>query len=134
MMTDTQLRQLETGLAYLTLALLVLYVPVETWASWDDGLLNPFYIVDVIAMVLLFAGAVRSLGARPRPAPGLLSAALAWSAAYGWCATFGRVVEVRSGGTLDHGAAELWVVAVATGLALVSLGLSIYLVVRADRR
>ena len=132
-MTDAQLRRLETGLAYLTLALLALYVPVETWASWGEGLLNPFYIIDVIAMVLLFAGAVRSLGARPRPAPGVLCAGLAWSAANGWRATFGRVVEVRSGATLDHGAAELWVVGVATLLALVCLGLSIYLVVRADR-
>jgi hypothetical protein len=133
-MTDEERRRLETGLAYLTLALLALYVPVETWASWGAGLSNPFYLVDLIAMVLLCAGAVRSLGARPRSSPALLCAALAWSGANGWRATFGRVAEVRRGGTLDHGMAELWVVGVATALNLLCLGLSIYLVVRADRR
>ena len=57
-MTETRLRELETGLASTTLGLLVFYVPIETWASWPYGLLNPFYLVDVIAMALLFLGAV----------------------------------------------------------------------------
>ena len=126
-------RRLETGLACLTLAMLVLYVPLETWVSLPYGLTNPFYIVDVIAMVLLFAGAMRSLRARPRPAPGLLCAAIAWAAANGWGATFRRVAELREGGSLDYGAAELWTIAISTGISLAGLALGIYLVVRADR-
>lgn len=132
-MTETGFRQLETILAYTTLGLLVFYVPVETWASWSDGLLDPFYLVDVIAMAMLFGGAVHSLRARPRPAPGLLCAGIAWSAANGWRATFGRIVELGRGGSLDHGAAEMWTVSLATTLALICLGLALYLVARADR-
>ena len=131
-MTETRLRELETGLAYATLGLLVLYVPIETWASWPYGLLNPFYLVDVIAMVLLFVGAVSSLRARPRSAPGLLCAGIAWSAANGWRATFGRIVELGQGGSLDYGAAEMWTVSLATTLALICLGLALYLVARAE--
>jgi hypothetical protein len=132
-MTEARLRQVETGLAYATLGLLVLYVPIETWASLPYGLFNPFYIVDVIAMALLFVGAIGSLRARPRAAPGLLCAGIAWSAANGWRATFGRIVELRGGGSLDHGAAEMWTVSLATMLALACLGLALYLVARADR-
>lgn len=61
---------LETLLACSTLALLTPYVALETRASWEHGCLNPFYLSDAIAMVLLFAGTVRSLRARPRWAPG----------------------------------------------------------------
>jgi hypothetical protein len=125
-------RRLETILAFATLAVLVLYVPLETWASWKHGLLNPFYLIDVIAMVLLFTGAMRSLAARPRPAPGVLCAGMAWSAANGWRATFGRMVELERGGSLDYGAAELWTVAAVTSLSLACLAASIYLVVRAE--
>jgi hypothetical protein len=124
--------QLETPLAYATLAVLALYVPLETWVSWKHGLLNPFYLVDVIAMVLLFTGAMRSLAARPRSAPGVLCAGMAWSAANGWRATFRRMLEPQRGGALDYGAAELWTVAAATSLSLVCLAVSIYLVVRAE--
>lgn len=133
-MTASRLRHIETGLAFGTLVLLVVYVPLETWASWPYGLWNPFYIIDAIAMVFLFAGAMHSLAARPRPAPGLLAIAIAWAAANGWRATFGRLAEVRAGGTLDHGAAEMWTVSIATALSLACLALAIYLVLRADRR
>jgi hypothetical protein len=127
-------RAVETGLAYATLALLVVYVPVETWVSLPYGLTSPFYLVDLIAMVLLFAGAAWSLRARPQPAPGLLCAGIAWAAANGWRATFGRVAELRSGGSLDYGATEMWTVAIATSISLGALALAIYLVVRADGR
>ncbi len=132
-MTERGLRQLETSLAYTTLGLLAFYVPVETWASWSDGLLDPFYLVDVIAMAMLFGGAVHSLRARPRPAPGLLCAGIAWSAANGWRATFGRIAELDRGRSLDHGAAEMWTVSLATTLALICLGIALYLVARAER-
>jgi hypothetical protein len=127
-------RRLETGLACLTLALLVLYVPLETWVSLPYGLTNPFYLVDLIAMVLLLAGAMHSLRARPSPAPGLLCAAIAWTAANGWRATFRRLAELREGGSLDYGVPEMWAVAISTAISLGGLALAIYLVVRADRR
>jgi hypothetical protein len=126
-----RLRKAETGLARFTLGGLLIYVPVETWTSWPGGLWNPFYLVDLIAMVLLFAGAVHSLRARPRPAPGVLCAAYAWTAANGWRATFGRVFEVLEGGELDYGTGELWAVGGGTALTLACLGLSLFLVVRA---
>lgn len=125
-------RRTETTLARFTLSLLLVYVPAETFVSWsaDYGLLNPFYLVDLIAMVLLFWGARRSLRARPRPAPGVLCAAYAWTASNGWRATWGRAFALMEGGRLDYGAAELLVVAVASALSLVCLALSLYLVVR----
>jgi hypothetical protein len=84
-------------------------------------------------MVLLFAGAMHSLRARPRPAPGLLCAAIAWTAANGWRATFRRVAELREGGSLDYGSTEMWTVAISTTISLAGLALAIYLVVRSDR-
>ncbi len=128
------LRQVETGLAWFTLGSLVIYVPVETYVSLPEGLWSPFYIVDLIAMILLFWGAVRSLRARPASSPGVLCAAYAWAAANGWRATFGRMYEILEGGKLDHGATEMWAVAIATAVALACLGLSLFLVVRSTPR
>ncbi|MCA1561036.1 MAG: hypothetical protein LC804_12475 [Acidobacteria bacterium] len=98
------LRTTETRLAKFTLAMLVVYFPLETWVSLPDGLTNPFYLVDLIAMALLPYGALRSLRARPRSAPGVLCAAYGWTAANGWRATFDGVFELRDGGELEHGA------------------------------
>jgi hypothetical protein len=127
-------RKTETALARFTLAVLFLYVPLETFASWSEGLLNPFYLVDVIAMLLLLAGALHSLRARPGSAPGILCAAYAWTSANGWRATFDRVFELREGGQLAFGVLELQIVGVATLGALACLALSLWLVARTDRR
>jgi hypothetical protein len=124
------LRKIETGLACFTLGALVIYFPVETWASWGEGLWNPFYLVDLIAMILLFWGAMRSLRARPASSPAVLCAAYAWSVANGWRATFGRMFDLLEGGTLDHGAAEMWAVSIATAIGVTCLILSLYLVIR----
>jgi hypothetical protein len=126
------LRKAETGLAWFTLGVLVIYFPVETWASLPHGLWSPFYIVDLIAMGLLFWGAVRSLRARPERSPAILCAAYAWTVANGWRATFGRMYELAGGGTLDHGPAEMYAVSIATAIALTCLILSVYLVVRSS--
>ena len=128
------LRRIETRLARATVWALLLYFPVETWASWGDDywLLNPFYLNDLIAMLLLLYGATRSLRARPRSAPGALCAAYAWTSANGWRATWGRAFELRDGGQLDHGLGELWVVGGATVLSLLCLACSFYLTLRAD--
>jgi len=128
-------RRIETGLAWFTLGALLIYAPVETWVSLPHGLGHPMYLVDVIGMVLLVWGGVLSLRARPRPAPGMMCAGWAWSAASGWRATSWRGLElVRGGGPLEHGAAEMWAVASASGIALAALALSIGLVVRTAPR
>ncbi len=126
------LRKTETGLAWFTLGALVVYFPVETYVSVPEGLWNPFYIVDLIAMALLFWGAMRSLRARPDRSPAVLCAAYAWSVANGWRATFGRMFELLEGGKLDYGAAEMCAVAIATAVGLACLALSFFLVVRSS--
>ncbi len=107
----------ENRLAYFTLVYLLFYVPVETWASWPR-LTSPYYLVDAIAMALLGWGSVHSLGARPRPAPGLLTAGWAWTAANYWRAFFDRVRLVNDGGALQLGAPEYWTVGGALIMAL----------------
>ena len=77
-------RSVETFIARFTLALLLVYAPLETWASWPSGLTNPFYLVDVVGFALLLWGALASLRARPGVAPGVLCAGYAWSGANGW--------------------------------------------------
>jgi hypothetical protein len=122
-------RSLETALARATLGVLIIYIPAETWVSLPDGLLNPYYIVDAIAMALLLSGALRSLRARPRPAPGILCGAYGWTAANGWRATFDRWSYIREGGELHYGTPELYVVGCATALALACFVLSVYLTI-----
>lgn len=125
-------RRLETGLARLTLGALVIYVPAETWFSWSDGLWHPFYLVDFIAMVLMLVGALASLRARPEPAPELLCVAYAWAACNGWRASWWRILALRDGGEgLREGAAEVWVVSVASAGALACFVLALFLVRRA---
>lgn len=52
-------RGVETCIARFTLALLLAYVPLETWASWP-ALTNPFYLVDVVGLALLLLLVVES--------------------------------------------------------------------------
>lgn len=112
-------RRIESGIAWLTLGALVIYVPGETYVSWLSGLHDPFYLVDLIAMILLGLGAVHSLRARPRCAPGLLCGAYGWASANGWRSTFWRIEELRAGGELEYGAMEAWVVGGVSAIALV---------------
>jgi hypothetical protein len=134
-MAPTEARRAETSLARSTLVALLVYFPVETWTSWrhEYSLLNPFYLIDMIAIVLLLYGAIRSLRARPRPAPGVLCAAYAWTSANGWRATWGRAFELRDGGALDYGAVELWVVGGATILALMCFASCMHFIIRVER-
>jgi len=128
-------RTVETSLARFSLAILVVYVPVETWASPSHGLLHPMYLVDLIAMCLLFFGARHSLAARPASAPGPLAAAWGWTAANGWRATAWRWLDAleNQGRELDHGRAELWAVTIASALALVCFAAALTLAWRAAR-
>src|SRR5262245_17390242 len=93
------------ALANFTLAYVVFYAPIETWASWPY-LTSPYYLIDAIAMALLFWGAMHSRAARPRRAPGLLAAGWAWTAANYWRAFFDRVKFLNQGGELQLGAPE----------------------------
>lgn len=130
---QVEARKIETALSGFTLGMLVIYVPVETWTSLRYGLLSPFYIVDLIGMVLLFVGSIVSLRARPIPSPALLCAAYGWTAASAWRATFGRVLELRRGGELYYGSAELWAVSIGTVIALLAFAVLLYLVCVSSR-
>jgi hypothetical protein len=124
-------RAIETGLARFTLGALLIYAPVETYVSIPYGLLSPNYLVDFIAMILLGWGALHSLRARPYASPGILCAGFAWCAANGWRATAWRWRELKQGGALEYGTAEIASVAGSTALALVCLVLTLYLVMHA---
>jgi hypothetical protein len=124
-------RKVETFLARFTVAFVALYFPVETFASWRYGLLNPFYIVDLIAMILLGWGALRSLRAAPRRSPAVLCAAYGWTAANAWRSTTLRIYEVRGGARLDYGDTEYWIVIISTLLILACFALSLWLVAQA---
>ena len=121
-------RRVETALAYLTLVLLLIYVPVETWVSLPDGLLDPYYLVDAIAMALLLWGALHSLKSRPRASPELLCVGAAWASANGWRATFDRLHAVEAGGTLQYGATEMWADSIATLIGILVLAVLLVLV------
>jgi hypothetical protein len=126
-------RGVETVLVYWTLVVLAIYIPVETLGSWPRGLLNPYYLIDAVSMVLLLWGAVHSLRSRPRRSPEILCIAYAWSSANGWRATAGRLREIESGGTLQYGSAEVWTVGIATALSLLVLAALLVLVVSNQR-
>ena len=92
-------------------------------------MLDPGYLVDAVAMILLLWGGIYSLRRRPRPAPELLCVATAWASANGWRATMWRYERIQSGGTLEHGMTEMWGVAIATGLGIVSFAAALVLVI-----
>lgn len=126
------LRRMETWLARFTLCALAVFAVLETIASWQmlggaRGLIHPLYIGSLIGMVLMLVGAKHSLNARPRPAPGLLCASLAWMAATGWRATWSRIDVTSRGFELYYGVPELRATAGATALAFAALVLSLYL-------
>ena len=125
-------RRVETLLAFVTLGSLGIYAPVETIYSWAGGLTDPYYVVDVIAMGLMLWGAIRSLRARPRRAPGLVTVGWAWAGANFWRALFDRLKVDRTAGRLDFGSVELRFVAAELIVALLCLALGVVLIVRAS--
>ena len=125
------IRQVETGLAYFTFGALAIYAPIETMYSWSGGLADPYYIIDVVAMTLMFTGALRSLRARPRSAPGLVTAGWAWAGANFWRATFDRIGLLQRGGHLDFGSAELRFVSAELVVSILCLAIGLMLMLRA---
>jgi hypothetical protein len=130
-MQAAALRRSETRLAWTTLVLSAVYIPVETWVSLPD-LTHPFFVIDAIAMVLLVWGAVQSLRARPRRAPGVLCAAIAWCGANVWSAAGRRYYFP---GAYDNGEGLInaaMPAVVLTVIVLLFFGWSLYLVARAE--
>ena len=119
-------RGVETFIARFTLAVLLVYAPLETWASWP-ALSNPFYLVDVVGFALLLWGALASLRARPGVAPGVLCAGYAWSGANGWRALALRLEILQEGGHVDVGL--VWLIGLGEIAALIGLALLLLLVV-----
>ena len=130
-------RGVETGLAWSVLGVLLIYAPVEIHYS-EYAFSDPMLVVDLIAMALLGFGAVHSLRARPRPAPGPLCGALGFSFCLAWRSFFWRAQQqelVEQGlMTLDPSLQEpptvLPAVGVALGVAAVAFGLSLRLAAR----
>ena len=119
-------RSVETLLARFTLVLLLVYAPLETWASWP-ALTNPFYLVDAAGFALLLWGALASLRARPDVAPGVLCAGYAWSGANGWRALALRLEILQEGGQVD--VTLVWLIVLGEIAALTGLALLLLLVV-----
>jgi hypothetical protein len=127
----TALRRSETRLAWIAAALSAVYIPVEIWVSLPD-LTHPFFVIDAIAMVLLVWGALHSLRARPRRAPSLLCAGIAWSGANAWSAAGRRYYfpEAYDNGQGLINAATPAIV--LTAIVLLFFGWSLYLTMKAD--
>ena len=115
-----------TRLETFTLAFLIAYAPIETWYSMPE-FWDPFYLVDVVGIVLLILGMVRLRRGRPAAAVGTLIAGYAWTGANFWRALFDRVSEVAAGGVLDYGLAELCFTACITIAAIAGLVWSLVL-------
>jgi hypothetical protein len=111
-------------LARFTLWVLVFYAPIETWASLPN-LLDPYYLVDFIAMVLLALGVLQSRQGRPTSALGFLTGGWGWLGANGWRATADRWEFIADGGALEYGAAEMCFVVCGTLVAIAGLAWSL---------
>lgn len=130
-MDAAALRRSETRLAWITLVLSAVYIPLETWVSLPD-LTHPFFVIDAIAMVLLVFGSLHSLRARPRRAPGMLCAGIAWSGANIWSAAGRRYYFPEA---YDNGVGVINAATPAIALTVIVLlffGWSLYLTARVE--
>ena len=91
------------------------------------------YLVDLIAMVLLAVGVVRSRQNRQLAAMGFLAGGWGWLGANGWRATADRLELLADGGSLELGAAEMCFVVCGTIAAIVGLGWSLRVISGAAR-
>jgi hypothetical protein len=122
----------DLALASYTFWVLLFYAPIETWASWPE-LYSPYYLVDLIAMVLLTLGVVRSRQGRPRIALGLLTGGWGWLGANGWRATADRFESLAEGSPLEFGAAEMCFVVCGTIASIIGLAWSLRAIARGAR-
>jgi hypothetical protein len=89
-----------------TVGFLAFYAPIEIWYSlprlWD-----PFFLVDLIGIMLLAWGAIDSRRAVSQRSLSVLVAGYAWTGANFWRAMFDRVFEIAAGSELNYGWLEL---------------------------
>jgi hypothetical protein len=120
-------------LAAVTLLWVLVYLPLEVYASWDLGALLRFaFLIDIVGIALLTAAAAAAFR-RHYSAPTLLVAGWAWTSANFWRATMERYWAAAQGATLYAGEIELWLGPGLTGLAMLLLGLSLTLSFRQGR-
>ena len=108
---------------------LVVYAPIETWASWPR-LHSPYYLVDLVAMMLLAGGVLESRRVRVWRALGLFAGGWGWLGANGWRATADRFALLSEGGALEFGAAEMCFVVCGTLASIVGLVWSLRVIAR----
>ena len=113
----------------LTIVLLVIYAPIETWYSLP-ALWSPFYLVDFIGIVLLTWGVVRCKREATPASLAVLAAGYAWEGANFWRALFGRLEAMAGGAELRLGLAELCFVLCGTAVALIGLAWSLRLAIK----
>ena len=118
-------RQIETGLAWFSIAGACLHLLLETLYHVKFGQFLPFLIVDYIAVVLLVSSAVSSLRARPAPLPGLLAGAWGFASCLAYMAFFAFLQPYLQGqGSLFM----IIILGVALAAALLAFALSVQLV------
>ena len=137
MSTDARLRAIETRLAAVTLVAAIVFAPLETIATVQmfgaaHGIFHPGFFGSTVGVILLAAGAVRSLLARPRRAPALMCASHAWWTGVGWHSVGLRYQYWSEGRELFYGPIDLWGVALAALLATAIFAASAYLVVKLE--
>jgi hypothetical protein len=131
-----RLRTIETRLAAFTLVAAVVFAPLETAVTVQmfgvGGIVHPGFFASVAGVVLLIAGALRSLRTRPTRAPALMCAAHAWSAGALWHALGLRYQLWREGGEFFYGSIDLWGAALLVAIATAVFALSAYLTLHTD--
>ena len=119
------------SLVTFTVVFLAIYVPIETWYSLP-ALWHPFYLVDLIGMLLLAWGVARCRRHASPSGLAVLASGYAWEGANFWRALFGRLEEIAGGGELRLGWAELCFVVCGTLVALAGLLWSLLLATKSS--
>ena len=112
------------SIALATFAWLAVYAPLETYVTRDlaglRGLVMLGYLMNVVGMGLLFAGALGTWRGRPRGVVWLVIG-WAWTAATFWRATSDRYWWASQGRALYAGPDELWLAPIISSLATLML-------------
>ena len=124
----------DVSLAAFTVLWVIVYFPFETYLSWrGTGFLRFAYLIDLIGIALLVAGAAAVW--RVRPYGGIVMAAgWAWTAANFWRGTMERYQAIKHFGWVFPGPYALWLGPLLTAVAVAALGVSLWFaVVRAPQ-
>ena len=126
-------RQFDSSLAWTSLALLLIYAPLETYVSWPE-VSSPGYLCDVIAFALLGFGGWYSLSKQPLSGLGPLCADWGFCACLGWRSYFNRVISRERGASFYVGEPEYVqsIVGAATIVAFVMLAACLFTAIKRD--